>query len=424
MIFEIAFVLVLVVVNGLLAMSELAVVSARTSRLKVMADRGSAGARAAMTLAADPGRFLSAVQIGITLVGILAGAVSGATIGARLAEALAGLGVPPRYAEPAGVGLVVLLITYLSLIVGELVPKQIALRAPERVAALVAPTMVWIARLTLPLVWLLDRSGELVLRLLGQSGKPESDVSDEELRMIIAEAESAGVIETEEKAMIAGVMRIADRTAAGLMTPRRDVQMLDITDPPRLILKALRNSEHSHLPVHDGSPDSILGVVRVRDVLARQTGRAFADLRQHLRPALRVGAASSALVALEGLRASPSHLVLVYDEHGHFEGLITPMDVLGAITGHFDEDEDEDRMVQRPDGTLLVAGWMPVDEFADHIGITLPDERGYETVAGLLLEAFAHIPKPGERVEVQGVGIEVVDMDGARIDKVLVTPRA
>ena len=267
MYFEITIVVLLTLINGLLAMSELAIVSARPARLKLLADKGSKGAATAITLAANPGKFLSSVQIGITLVGVLAGAFSGATLGARLSAALAEVGMPTALAQPIGVGAVVIAITYLSLIIGELVPKQIALRAPEQVASRMAPMMRMIARVAAPLVWLLDKSGKMVLGLLGQSGTRPTTVSDEEVRLIIAEAESAGAMNPAESQMIAGVMRIADRTARGLMTPRHEVETLDIGDTKSSLLQNLSDFNRSRLPVWEGDVDNVIGVLTTRDVL-------------------------------------------------------------------------------------------------------------------------------------------------------------
>ncbi len=265
MLIEIGIVIVLTVLNGVLAMSELAVVSSRPARLKVLADRGSRGARQAMKLAENPGRFLSTVQIGITLVGVLSGAFSGATLGARLGNWLELQGLSPGAADAVGVGSVVVAITYLSLIIGELVPKQIALRAPEGIATKVAPAMVVLSRLALPLVWLLDTSGNLVLNFIGQSGKGSDTVTDEEIKTVLAEAHSAGVIETEESAMISGVMRLADRTARALMTPRREVEVIDLDDGPEKIREQLKRTQRSRLPVRKDSSDEVLGVLFVKD---------------------------------------------------------------------------------------------------------------------------------------------------------------
>lgn len=418
---EIAIVFLLTLVNGGLAMSELAIVSARTARLKVLADRGSRGAVVAMRLADDPGRFLSSVQIGITLVGVLSGAFSGATLGTRLSAALLDYGLSPALAQPLGVGSVVVAITYLSLIVGELVPKQIALRAPETVAVKVAPVMLWIARIAAPLVWLLDVSGKLILRLLGQSGSSDSTMSDEEIKLVISEAESAGVIDKAETEMIAGVMRIADRSARGLMTPRHEVASVDVTDTPQTIIRRFREGRHSRLAVTEGEPDAVIGVLHARDFLG-STAQRGVDVRALVIEAPVVRDGMGALDVIEALRVSPSHMVLVYDEYGHFEGVITPMDVLEAITGSFaDTTEDEPKIVEREDGSLLVAGWMPVDEFADRLGLDLRPDRDFETVAGFVIDLMGALPEVGEVVRVSGWRIEVIDLDGRRIDKLLVS---
>ncbi|MBM2294439.1 HlyC/CorC family transporter [Sulfitobacter pseudonitzschiae] len=425
MYFEIAIVILLALINGLLAMSELAIVSARPARLKMLADKGGKGAATAILLAEDPGRFLSSVQIGITLVGILAGAFSGATLGARLASSLLEAGVPAGLAQPIGVGSVVVAITYLSLIVGELVPKQIALRAPEQVAARVAPMMRIIARVAAPLIWVLDRSGKLVLRLLGQSGEQSRGVSDEEVRLIIAEAESSGAMNRAESQMIAGVMRVADRTARGLMTPRNEVETLDANIDKAALLQRLHDLSRSRVPVWDGEVDNIIGVLTTRDILAPALMNEPFDLRNLLREAPVVRDGKSALEVVDRLRTAPAHMVLVYDEYGHFEGIITPMDVQTAIAGEFpDHVTDELKVVTRTDGSYLVAGWMPVDEFAALLALDIAEDRDFETVAGLVLEEIGHLPDVGQVLKFQGWTIEVVDLDGRRIDKLLVSRAA
>lgn len=419
---EILIVLVLTLVNGLLAMSEMAIVSSRPARLKARADRGDHGATVALRLTEEPGRFLSTVQIGITLVGVLAGAFSGATLGARLAAALPGMGVPARFADEIGVGLVVLAITYLSLILGELVPKQVALSNPEVIASRVAPAMQVLSRAALPLVWLLDRSGRAVLALLGQSGKRDNTVSDEEIRLVISEAAGAGVMEPAETEMIAGVMRIADRSARGLMTPRHEVEIAEAGESRAQILGRLRRSGRSRLPLRDGGPDDIVGVLHSSDLL--QAASSGFDARARARPAPIVQDIMPAIQVIERLKSAPGQMLLVHDEYGHFEGVITPMDVLGAITGGFDDAEtDEPKLVERSDGSMLVAGWMPVDEFMERLGIRLDDTPDFETVAGLVLHRAARLPKVGEHVDIDGWRIEVVDMDGRRIDKLLVERR-
>ena len=421
MLLEIAIVLILTMFNGLLAMSELAIVSARPARLRVMAEQGNRGAQTALELGAEPGRFLSSVQIGITLVGILSGAISGATLGARLSTYLIQIGVSPTMAQTVAVGGVVVVITYLSLIIGELVPKQIALRSPEGVAARVAPLIFWISRIAAPIVWILDRSGKLVLRLLGQAGESDRGISDEEIKVVISEARLAGVIEPAEKDMIAGVMRIADRTARGLMTPRHEVQTVDINDSSEEIRQQFVDSRRSRMPVRDGSDDEVIGVMTCQDLLAALHKKS-PDMRSMVQsvPVIREGL--PALNVIEQLKTTPTRMLLVYDEYGHFEGIVTSMDVLEAIAGDFpDAGDDEPKAVQREDGGWLVAGWMPADEFADMIGLTLPEDRSYESVAGLVLDQAGVLPKLGSHIEFGGWKIEVVDLDGRRIDKVLVT---
>ncbi|MFC3969161.1 hemolysin family protein [Rhizobium lemnae] len=421
MLTEISIVVLLTILNGVLAMSELAVVSSRAVRLKLMAEQGNRGAAQAIKLAEDPGRFLSSVQIGITLVGVLSGAFSGATLGARLSAWLLSMGLPQGWADGLGVGSVVVAITYLSLIVGELVPKQIALRAPETVAARVAPMMVLLSKLALPLVWLLDASGRSVLALLGQKGESEERMTDEEIRTVLAEAQIAGVIETEESAMISGVMRLADRTARGLMTPRRDVEVIDIEDDPAEIRAQLRNTQKSRLPVRNGSSDEILGVLFVKDAYEAIAEGKDPDIRNRMREAPVVSDLTGAIDVIQALRKSSAHMVLVYDEYGHFEGIVTSGDILEAITGVFQEDEvEEPAIVQRDDGSFLVAGWMPVDEFAHQMGFSMKEDPDYETVAGFVLDELKHLPELGERFNWNGWSFEVIDLDGRRIDKLLV----
>ncbi|MCR8547823.1 hemolysin family protein [Salipiger sp. P9] len=411
--------LALIALNGLLAMSELAIVSARPARLRAQAARGVPGAEAALRLAETPGRFLSTVQIGITLVGVVAGAVSGATLGNRLAERLVGIGLPPAVAEHLGVTLVVLIITYLSLVAGELVPKQIALAAPERIATRVAPAMLVLSRIAAPVVWLLDRSGKRLLALLGQSGERENRVSDEDVHLVISEAEHAGVLEKEETALIGGVMRLADRRARGLMTPRHEVEIAEAGESLATLLERFRESGHSRLPYRAGGPDEIAGVLHSRDLLAA-TEEGF-DAEALLRPAIAIHDALPALEAVEQLRASPGHMLLVYDEYGHFDGIITPMDILGAIAGGFDEaNPEEPELVEREDGSFLVAGSMPVDEFAARTGLRLEAEAAYETVAGLVLERVHDLPQTGQTLHIGDWLVEIVDMDGVRIDRLLV----
>ncbi|CAN7262157.1 hemolysin family protein [Rhizobium rhizogenes] len=423
MFLEISIVVLLTILNGVLAMSELAVVSSRPARLKVLADQGSRGARLAIRLAEHPGRFLSTVQIGITLVGVLSGAFSGATLGARFTNWLLAQGMSQTLADALGVGTVVVAITYLSLIVGELVPKQIALRAPETVASKVAPAMTILSKLSLPLVWVLDASGRLVLSLLGQSGKGSDGVTDEEIKTILAEAQSAGVIEREESAMISGVMRLADRTARALMTPRREVELIDVDDSAEEIRVQLHRTSRSQLPVRRGSSDEVLGVLFVKDYYDAMSTDGRADIRALTREAPVVSDLATANTVIQMIRTSPTDMVLVFDEYGHFEGVVTSGDIMEAIMGVFQtEHGEEPAIVRRDDGSYLISGWMPIDEFSEFMNIPLDEDAEYQTVAGLVLEELKHLPELGESFSRNGWRFEVIDLDGRRIDKLLLSP--
>lgn len=418
---ELLIVAALIFLNGLFALSELAVVSARHPRLKALAASGRRGANRALALASDPGRFLSAVQIGITLIGIVNGAYSGETFGVHATNALKGLGVPETIAGPVGYGLVIAIVTYLSVIVGELVPKNLALKNAEGIACSVAPAMTHFSKIAAPAVWLLDTSTRLVFHVFGQSTEKESRVTDEEIRTLIAEAETAGVIEKGERQMIAGVMRLADRAVIGLMTPRTDVDWIDVTACEAEIKERLITTPHSRLPVGEGSPDSLIGVVQTRELLAAiLSGKPF-DIRTHVRNAPIVPETTDALDVLAILREAAVPMALIHDEYGNFEGLVTPADILEAIAGVFKSDTAgvEPYATERDDGSWLFSGAMPVDEMADKIGIPLPKQRNYETVAGFLLSRLQHLPKTGEHIETNGWRFEVVDLDGRRIDKVL-----
>jgi putative hemolysin len=422
MLTELVIVLALILLNGALSMSELAVVSARPARLKPLAEGGSRSAQTALDLAGDPGRFISTVQIGITLVGVLSGAISGATLGTRLAAALAQGGMDPELAGTLGVGGVVVAITYLSLIFGELVPKQVALRDPERIAVRVARPMLILSRVSAPVVWVLDASGRAVLHMLGQGGEERGGVTDEEVRVILSEAHEEGVIEPAEREMLSGVMRLADRSARGLMTPRRDVEMLDVSASPEETLEAIRQSGRPRLPVQDPETDEVLGVLYVVDAFAALSRGEALDLKRLMREVPVVFESADALSVIELLREERNHMGLVYDEYGGFQGIITTGDILEAITGTFREEaEDEPALHEREDGSLLVSGWMPADEFTERLGIPRDLAGDYETVAGLVLNQLHRLPQLGDKVEAGGWLFEVLDLDGRRIDKVLVT---
>jgi putative hemolysin len=418
---ELGIVTVLIVTNGLLSMSELAIVSSRPARLAALVEKNVRGARRALALASDPGKFLSTVQIGITLIGVLSGAFSGATLGQRLTNLLVSSGLSQGLADAIGVGVVVTVITYASLIIGELVPKQIALRDPEQVAVRVAPWMMLLAKISLPLVWLLDRSGKALLWLLGQRGEAEGKVSEDEIRTLVVEAENAGVLEPGEKEMIAGVMRLGDLPVGAVMTPRREVSMINLADTPEVIRSAIAGSNHSRFVVVDGDPDVALGIVQAKDMLdSYLSGQAF-DIRKLVRQAPIIPEFLDARDVVAILRDSAVHMGLVHDEYGALQGVVTSADILESIVGgfHTEEGPPEQAAVKRDDGSYLISGWMPAVEFAALLQIALPASRQYQTLAGFLLQQFGAIPDVGDRVEAEGWRFEIVDLDGRRIDKVL-----
>jgi len=418
---ELGIVTVLIVTNGLLSMSELAIVSSRPARLTALVEKNVTGSRRALALASDPGKFLSTVQIGITLIGVLSGAFSGATLGQRLTSLLVEYGLSQGLADAIGVGVVVTVITYASLIIGELVPKQIALRDPEQVAVRVAPYMMLLAKISLPLVWLLDRSGKALLWLLGQRGEAEGKVSEDEIRTLVVEAENAGVLEPGEKEMIAGVMRLGDLPVGAVMTPRREVSMINLADPPELIRSTLAGSNHSRFVVFDSDQDAALGIVQAKDMLdSYLSGRAL-DIRALVRQAPVIPEFLDARDVVKILRDSAVHIGLVHDEYGAFQGVVTSADILESIVGgfHTEEGPPEQAAVKRDDGSYLISGWMPAVEFAALLQIALPPSRQYQTLAGFLLQQFGAIPAVGDRVEVDGWRFEIADLDGRRIDKVL-----
>ena len=421
---DLAVLVALILLNGVFAMSELAIVSARTSRLRIAAERGSKGARVALQLAADPGKFLSTVQIGITLVGIIAGYVSGATLGGPLGERLAVLGVPASAADDAGFALAIAITTYFSLVVGELVPKQLALRAAVPIAVLMSRPMALLARIAAPFVWLLDTSSALLLRLLGIGQRGDHRVTAEELHMLFSEATHSGVIEEQERAILSGVMRLTDRPVRELMTPRTEVDWLDVEADEAAIRATIAASPHSLLPVAEGSADKVLGVVKTGDVLARLLAGEPVRLRELMRKAPVVPDQLDAFDALRMLQQSGTGMAMVHDEYGHLDGIVTPADLLAAIVGsfvsHLDEG-DEPKVVEREDGSLLVAGAMGADEFAERLALDLPGDREFATAAGYVLWMLKRLPHEGEHFEDQGWRFEVIDMDGRKIDKLLVS---
>ena len=422
---DVVIILVLVAVNGVFAMSELAIASSRKARLEAMARTGSAGARAALQLSADPGKFLSTVQVGITLIAVISGAYSGEALGEPTAIRLQQwFGWSTDFADKAGFALVIGLTTFISLIIGELVPKQIALRSPEPIAAVMAVPMAWLARIAAPVVWLLDSTSALLFRLIGLSRESEDQVTAEELHLIVAEASKSGVIEEHERSIISGVVRLADRPVREVMTPRTEVDWLDIGLDEAGIREKLATTSHTRLPVAEGSVDAVIGVVQARDIVAAAIRGDPLDLEQLMRPAPIVIDQLDAMDALVRLRRAEVPMALIHDEYGHFEGIVTPADLLAAIAGAFASDVDPHEspdFVQRDDGSYLVAGSASADLVAEKLDLDLPGDRDYATAAGLVLAVLKRLPAEGESIVEQGWRFEVVDLDGRRIDKLLVS---
>lgn len=421
---DLAIILALVVINGVFAMSELAIVSAKTSTLEAKAEAGSTSARTAIALAADPGKFLSTVQIGITLIGIIAGAYSGASLGGPVGERMTALGLPAQYADETGFAVVIALTTYLSVVVGELVPKQLALRNAVPLALIMARPMAFLSRAAAPLVWLLDTSSAAIIRLFGIRRTDEASVTAEELHMIFAEATRSGAIEAEQRQLLTGVVRLAERPVREMMTPRTAVDWIEADADTAEIRQTIEDSPHSLMPVADGSPDTILGVVKVREVLAAMVAGEAVSIRAMMRRVEVVPDQLDAMDALRVLQSSEVAMALVHDEYGHFEGLVTPVDLLTAIVGTFVSDQDEGdqpQVVVREDGSLLVAGSYSADAMADRLRIDYEENREFGTAAGYVLSVLKKLPAEGEHFIDQGWRFEVVDMDGRRIDKLLVS---
>ncbi|HEX7929638.1 MAG TPA: hemolysin family protein [Sphingomicrobium sp.] len=422
--FDIVIILALVLLNGVLSMSELAIVSSREARLKAMAKNGSSGAQCALQLAANPGRFLSTVQIGITLVGILAGAYSGATLGKPVGERIALLGFDADTAQTIGFAIVIILTTFASVVIGELVPKQFALRSPEPIAAIVARPMRYLSASTGPIVWLLDRTSAFIFKMLGLNRESENTVTAEELHLVVAEAQTAGVLEESERAIISGIVRLADRPVREVMTPRTDVDWVHVGVSSEELREALKDTPHSRIPVADGSVDNIVGVIQTRDLLDALLDGRDLNLRELTRSAPVIPDLMDAMDALVVLRSADVPLALVHDEYGHFDGIVTPGSILAALAGTFAhdvEEGDEPDLFEREDGSWLVSGAASADLLSDRLGVNMPHDRDYSTVAGFALWVLKRLPQTGETFAHDGWKFEVIDMDGRKIDKLLVS---
>ena len=425
MLVDLVIVFGLILLNGLFAMSELAVVSSRKSRLQSLARRGVRGARTALKLAEEPTAFLSTVQIGITLVGILAGAFSGVALGEEVADWLGRWQPIAPYADPIAIGTIVVAITYVTLIVGELVPKRVALRRPERIAVVVAPPMQTLSRIAGPLVFVLKHSTEGVMRLLHLGGGQESPVTEEEVRMLIAEGTRAGVFLATEREMIEGVLRLADRRVRAIMTPRQEVVWLDVDASPEEIAETLAEHHMPRYPVCRETIDNPVGVVDVNDIAAALLKGKSVRLADLIVPPLVVPEGVYVLNLLEMFRTEGAQMAIIVDEYGATEGIVTLADILEAITGELPEpgEEPELELVQRSDGSWIVDGAYPIDEFEDRLRLRgLRDDGDYDTVAGFALHRLERLPEVGDSFTTPSGRFEILDMDGKRIDKVLFVP--
>ena len=424
---EILLLVLLIVANGIFSMSEMAIISSRKVRLQNMANQGNKKARVALDLAESPNRFLSTVQVGITLIGILAGAFGGATISEKLAENLDQVPLLAPYSQGLSFGLVVMAITYLSLIVGELVPKRLALNNPEVIAASVAMPMRAIAAFASPVVHLLSASTDLVLRILGIGPSTEPQVTEEEIKVLIEQGTEAGMFEEAEQDMVERVFRLGDRPVSALMTPRPDIVWLDLEDTAEENRKKMMDSANSRFPVCQGGLDNVLGIMPVTDLLARSLSGEALDLTVSLRQPVFVPESTRGLKVLELFKQTGIHMALVVDEYGVIQGLVTLNDILVEIVGDVPsaDELDDPQAVQREDGSWLLDGMLSVDEFFKIFAIDdfQGEHRGsYQTLGGFVITHLGRIPNAADHFEWDGMRFEVMDMDGNRVDKVLVVP--
>ncbi len=423
---EALFILLLIIANGLFSMAELAVVSARKTRLQEWADRGDGKAQAALDLARDPNRFLATVQVGITLVGTLAGVFGGATIAENLAIHLKAFPSLAPYAEAIGLTVVVAGLAYFTLVLGELVPKRLAMSNPERIASAVAGPLSRLSVIGVPLVRLLSVSTEVVLRVFGVGPSAESPVTDEEVNVLLKEGTQAGVFEPAEQDMVERVLRLGDRRAVGLMTHASEVVWIDVADSPDVVQRKITGSPHSRFPVCDGTLDNVLGIAQVKDLLVQGFAEKPFDIRGILKVPLFIYEGMPGLKVLEMFKASATHMGVVLSEYGSVEGVLTINDILQAVVGDLPIDAEavDTEAVQRADGSWLIDGTLSVDRFRDIFRVTDLPKGDYRTAAGLVLVRLGRIPTEADAFEWGGLRLEVVDMDGNRVDKVLVTPIA
>lgn len=422
---EIAIILGLTLFNGFFALAEMAIVSSRRIRLRQMAEEGSRGAAQALALADHPGRFLSAVQVGITLIGILTGAFGGATLGVRLGPVLDAVpGIAPRGTQ-AAVAIVVIAITALSVLVGELVPKRVALAAPEAIATRVSRPLHILVAVARPFVWLLERSSAMILSPFRIPERPHAGITEEEVRFAIAEGTEAGAIDEAEEEMIHGVLALADRPVTSVMTPRPDVYWIDLDDDPDIVAREIADCPFSRIvAARRGDLGRPLGVVQKKELLADLIAGGRLQVERHIREPIYVPENIEVLRMLETFRKVPLHVAFVVDEYGDFLGIVTPTDILSAIAGELPEEHvpvSQD-ILRRPDGSWLVDGRVSIADLREQLNLKEPAGE-YHTAAGLALDRLQRIPVEGDTFEIAGFRVEIIDMDGKRIDKMLFIPR-
>jgi putative hemolysin len=426
--FELSIILILVIANGVFAMAEMAIISARKARLQQMANEGDQRAAAALALANDPEEFLATVQIGITFISTMAGAFGGARIAEKLAVYLRQFPVLAPYSETISLTVVVALIAYVSLILGELVPKRIALTNPEKLGALLAGPMRLLSRVALPAVSFLSWSTKMVLKLIPVRTPNGPPVTEEEIQVLIHQGTQHGTFEPEEQQMVAGIFRLGDRRVFEIMTPRHKIVWLNDESEWAENKVTIQSSLHSRFPVGRGSLDNVIGYIHVKDLLAQELSGNEVTLRP-LHPPLFIPETSGALSVIKRFQESGIHIALVINEHGGVEGLLTTTDILEAIVGRLPDagHPESERVVRREDGSLLVDGGLPIADLKRVLKIpSLPDEDegGFTTVGGFVMSELGKIPSPGDHFQWDSYRLEVVDMDGNRVDKVLISPVA
>jgi putative hemolysin len=417
---EIAFIFLLVLLNGFFALSEMALVASKRARIQAAVDQGKTGAKSALALIEDPNTLLSSIQIGITLISIFTGVYSGATMAERLGGTLVNYGAPDVYAKEIAFGIVVLLVTFVSLIIGELVPKRVALLHAESLAIRVAPIMRWFALIMAPLVWLLRVSVNAVLKLLPMSAAPQAAVTEDDVRALVAEGTRAGVFLASERRLLEGVLALADRKVGSIMIPRQDVVWLDMDDPIETIWQQAKESGHARFLIAREKLDNLLGVITLAD-LSEAVHRGRIDPSRDILPPLHIPDSISALQLLDQFQRSSTHLAVVTDEYGEIEGITTPIDILKAIAGELPELGSRERpeALSRADGSWLIDGHLPIEELQRRLNRRDLAGRDYHTVAGFVLARLGRIPKAGDTLTWRDLRIEIMDMDGVRIDKIL-----